>query len=137
MGEERSGSRRGDVMRICVTCRWRGLEALPGTDLRPGRRLYDLLMETAGESLKGAIHPICCLSNCFRSCNAVLAGRGKAAVMLSLMAPDTASACALLDYFARYRASVDGEVAATATELPVVQVLRSAAERAANREGRV
>jgi predicted metal-binding protein len=126
--------RRGDILRICVTCRWRGLEALPGTELRPGRRLYDLVAARAGEELGPAIHPICCLANCFRSCNAVLAGRGKAAVMLSLMAPDEATAEALLDYFARYRASADGAVASGAPELPVVQVLRHAAERASSPE---
>ena len=104
-------TRRGEVLRVCVTCRWRGLEALPGTELRPGQRLYDLVIERLGGP-RPTIQPICCLSNCFRACNAVMSGRGKAAIMLAEMAPDAAAAGALLDAFARFRKSGDGMGAA-------------------------
>ncbi len=118
-----TGGRRGDMMRVCITCRWRGLDVLPGTDVRPGQHLFDLLVASAGADLAGAIHPICCLSNCFRSCNAVIAGRGKPAVMLSLLAPDAATVDALLGFLRRYRATPTGATAACGPELPVVQVL--------------
>lgn len=117
--------RRGDVLRVCVTCRWQGLEALPGTELRPGRRLYDLIVERLGGE-RPTVQPICCLSNCFRACNAVISGRGKAALMVSEMAPEAGAAEALLAAFGRFRDSVDG-MAAGAGALPgILHVLRPA-----------
>ncbi len=119
------GARRGDVLRVCVTCRWRGLEVLPGTDSRPGQRLYDLVIERLGPG--SSVQPICCLSNCFRACNAVLSGRRKAALMVSEMAPDEATAAALIDTFARFRASADGLAAAAGVVPGKVVMLRSGA----------
>ncbi|MEX2649202.1 MAG: DUF1636 family protein [Alphaproteobacteria bacterium] len=101
------GGRRGGVLRVCVTCRWRGLEVLPGTELRPGQRLYDLVIGRLGGP-SPAVQPICCLSNCFRACNAVLSGRGKAAIMMSEMAPEPDVAAQLVAAFRRYGASEDG-----------------------------
>lgn len=128
-----SGAGRGDVLRVCVTCRWQGLEVLPGTELRPGRRLYDLVIERLG-GVRPAIQPICCLSNCFRACNAVMSGRGKAAIMLSEVAPDTDAAGGLLDAFARFRASGDGMAAADGVLPGHPVVLRPG--RPAGRRGR-
>lgn len=119
----RRAGRSRDVLRVCVTCRWRGLDALPGTEIRPGQRLYDLVMAKAAPGSQ--VHPICCLSNCFRACNAVLSSRGKTAVMLSEMAPDEATAGALLEALARYAASRDGMmVDGLPKELPVARALR-------------
>jgi len=125
-GGRRAGRSR-DVLRVCVTCRWRGMDELPGTDIRPGQRLYDLVMARAAPGSQ--IHPICCLSNCFRACNAVLSARGKAAIMLSEMAPDEATADALLATLGRYAASGDGMIVGGNPDvLPVVRALRPGRE---------
>ncbi|MGH6720324.1 MAG: DUF1636 family protein [Alphaproteobacteria bacterium] len=122
------GARRGDVLRVCVTCRWHGLEVLPGTDLRPGQRLYDLVIARLGGA-RPTVQPICCLSNCFRACNAVLSGRGKAALMVSEMAPDEAAAEALINAFTRFRHSADGMAVAAGVVPGNLVTLRPGASR--------
>lgn len=128
VGLGEAGTRRGDVLRVCVTCRWRGLETLPGTELRPGRRLYDLVVARLGGE-RPTVQPICCLSNCFRACNAVMSGRGKAAVMHSEMAPDEATAERLIDAFRRFGASDDGMAVAEGPLPGTLNVLRPASGR--------
>jgi predicted metal-binding protein len=120
--------RRGDVLRICITCRWQGVETLPGTELRPGRRLYDLVVARLGGE-RPTVQPICCLSNCFRACNAVISGRGKAAVMHSEMAPDEATADRLIASFGRFRTSDDGMAVAEGPLPGTLNVLRPASGR--------
>lgn len=127
------GGRRGGVLRVCVTCRWRGLETLPGTELRPGQRLYDLVLERIGGD-SPTVQPICCLSNCFRACNAVLSGRGKAAIMISEMAPEPDVAARLIDAFRRYGASENGGAAGEGDLPGTLHVLRPAS--GAGRRGR-
>jgi predicted metal-binding protein len=121
-------SRRGDILRVCVTCRWQGLETLPGTDLRPGRRLFDLVVERLGGA-PPTVQPICCLSNCFRACNAVITGRGKAAVMHSEMAPDAATADRLIAAYDRFQGSDDGLTGADGPLPGTLNVLRPASGR--------
>jgi len=69
-GSGRAG-RGGAMLRVCVTCRWQGRDALPGGDVRPGQHLHDLVKARARPDQVERIHGIVCLTHCLNACNAV------------------------------------------------------------------
>jgi len=109
-GSGRAG-RGGAMLRVCVTCRWQGRDALPGGDVRPGQHLHDLVKARARPDQVERIHGIVCLTHCLNACNAVAMQRGKVPLLMTRMAPDAAAADALLDMLDRFAASETGVVA--------------------------
>ncbi len=99
-------------LRICVTCRWKGMETLCDPDVRPGEHLHDLVLSRARPDQRGRVEGIVCLTHCLNACNAVVMQRGKPPLLMTQMAPDEAAADALLAMLDTYRDSPDGTVAA-------------------------
>lgn len=99
------------MLRVCVTCRWQGWDALEGSDKRPGQHLHDLVKARARPDQADRIHGIVCLTHCLNACNAVAMQRGKMPLLMTRMAPDAAAADALLEMLDRFAASETGEVA--------------------------
>jgi predicted metal-binding protein len=110
---ERRRSRRDapPSLHVCVTCRWRGLETLGEPDIRPGQHLYDLVIARARPDQATRIQGIVCLAHCLNACNAVAMQRGKPPLLMTRMAPDEASADALLAMLDAYGVSPDGTIA--------------------------
>ena len=136
----RHGGRRGAgraTLQVCVTCRWRGLDRVADADLRPGRRLFDLVSERAGEALRGRIGGIVCLTHCPNACNAVAMQRGKESLLMTRMAPTEAAADAMLELLERYADSPTGEVPAglVPAAIPVARPLVPRAPVRARRAG--
>ena len=112
------GSRgvRAASLRICVTCRWRALDAMPDGDDLPGKRLHDIACAIASPGERERIHPIVCLTHCPDACNAVAMQRGKPPLLATRMSPDHDTARALLDTLHAYDQSPDGVVSYSAVE---------------------
>ncbi|MEM7123289.1 MAG: DUF1636 family protein [Pseudomonadota bacterium] len=115
MDSESGGRRRGrrssqPTLRVCVTCRWQGLETLGEPDVRPGQHLHDLVVARARPDQRDRVQEIVCLTHCLNACNAVAMQRGKAPLLMTQMAPDEASADALLAMLDAYGESSDGTV---------------------------
>ena len=115
MDSDNAGRRRGrrssqPTLRVCVTCRWQGLETLGEPDVRPGQHLHDLVVARAGPEQRARVQEIVCLTHCLNACNAVAMQRGKAPLLMTQMAPDEASADALLAMLDAYGESADGTV---------------------------
>jgi predicted metal-binding protein len=108
------GGRRGRgspaMLRVCVTCRWKGMEHLEGDTVRPGERLYELVRAEAREDQKERVQGIVCLTHCLNACNAVAMQRGKMPLLMTRMAPTVETARALLEMLDRFAASPDGTV---------------------------
>ena len=121
----------GASLRICVTCRWKGLESLDDGEIRPGQRLHDLVRELAGPARDHSIHEIVCLSHCMNACNAVAVQRGKTPLLMTRMAPDRDTARALLDVLERFAASESGE--AGSSEICTRPLVPPGVERARRR----
>ena len=121
------GRRRGRAaLSICVTCRWKGLDAMAGEAVRPGRRLFELAREEAGPERAGRIREIVCLTHCMNACNAVATARCKPPLLMTRMAPDRKTARALLAMLERYAASQDGTVAPLPAAIPQARPLVAA-----------
>lgn len=118
MDNDNTGRRRGRrgsqaTLRVCVTCRWQGLETLGEPDLRPGQHLHNLVVARARPDQRERVQEIVCLTHCLNACNAVAMQRGKAPLLMTQMAPDEEAADALLAMLDAYGESGDGVVAAT------------------------
>jgi predicted metal-binding protein len=112
-GGQRSGGRAGRggaTLRICTTCRWQGRESMPDADVRPGEWLHDLVRARARPDQKDRVQGIVCLTHCLNACNAVAMQRGKVPLLMTRMAPDEATADALLEMLDRFAASETGQV---------------------------
>ena len=111
---ERGGRRaQAASLRICVTCRWRALDVMDDEAIPPGRRLFDIAKAIATPEQKDRIHEIVCLTHCPNACNAVAMQRGKTPLLMTRMAPDHDTACALLEILEKFGRSPTGEVAST------------------------
>ncbi len=116
MDSDSAGRRRGRrtsqaTLRVCVTCRWQGLETLGDPDLRPGQHLHDLVVARARPDQRERVQEIVCLTHCLNACNAVAMQRGKTPLLMTQMAPDEDTADALLAMLDAYGESADGVVA--------------------------
>jgi len=98
------------MLRVCITCRWQGRERMDDADIRPGQRLHDLVRGQAREDQLPRVHGIVCLTHCLNACNAVAMQRGKMPLLMTRMAPDEATARALLAMLDRFAASETGDV---------------------------
>jgi predicted metal-binding protein len=109
------GNRRGRgqsaTLRVCVTCRWKGLQEMEDEAIRPGERLFQLVRDEAGPDQKDRIQDIVCLTHCMNACNAVAMQRGKTPLLMTQMAPDRETARALLAMLDAFNDSETGMVA--------------------------
>ena len=113
MRERRGRRARAASLRICVTCRWKGLDFLDGDAVPPGRRLFEIAKDIAAPHQEDRVQEIVCLTHCPNACNAVAMQRGKAPLLMTRMAPDRETARALLAALDEYGESPTGEVTGT------------------------
>jgi len=86
------------------------MEAFGQEGVRPGQYLYDLVMARATPEQASRVQGIVCLAHCLHACNAVALQRGKTPLLMTQMAPDAATADALLAMLELYGESADGAV---------------------------
>jgi predicted metal-binding protein len=115
MDQDTTGRRRGrreavPSLHVCVTCRWHGMETFGPDGVRPGQHLHDLVKARATPEQNARIQGIVCLAHCLHACNAVAMQRGKTPLLMTQMAPDEATARALLALLDTYGESADGVV---------------------------
>jgi len=78
--------------------------------IRPGQRLFNLVMEEATPQQKKSVQEIVCLTHCMNACNAVAMQRGKTPLLMTRMAPDRETARALLAMLGHFEESGTGIV---------------------------
>ena len=96
---------------VCVSCRYRGAEAVPEGEPTDGRRLYDAvksLVDDMGDSAPLQVLPTLCFANCERGCSVGLSAPGKWSYLVGEIGPEHAAD--LLIYATAYAKAKTGVV---------------------------